>query len=125
MLRVLRPGGFLHLHFAGLGWSPHGAHMYRSVDIPYITVLFDRPTIDRYCQDRALPHAFPFCNYWSIEQFRALLLDGRIPARRVSYKETRNRYHLGLIAEYREQFRRAPSFESLLVDGVDAVYERR
>ena len=125
MLRVLRAGGLLHLHFAGLGWSPHGAHMYRSVDIPYITVLFERETIDRYCEERGLSHDFPFCNYWSIEQFRGLLSDPGLPARRLSYRETQNRYHLRLIEEYLPHFRRAPSFESLLVDGVDVVFERR
>jgi SAM-dependent methyltransferase len=124
MLRVLRPGGVLHLHFAGLGYSPHGAHMYRSVDVPYITVLFDRATIDRFCEERGLPHAFPWCNYVSVEQFRRLLLDPGIPARRRSYRETCNRYHVRLIEEYLAQFRRAPSFESLIVDAVDAVYER-
>src|SRR6202034_1843345 len=33
--RVLRPGGRFVLTFGPLGWSPHGAHMYKAVGVPH------------------------------------------------------------------------------------------
>jgi hypothetical protein len=42
------------------------------------------------------------------------------------YRETRNRWHTRLIAEFAGVFKRyAPSFESLLVDSVEVRFRRR
>jgi hypothetical protein len=43
----------------------------------------------------------------------------------VRYTEARNRFHTSLIAEYPAQCRRAPSFDSLLVDRVEALFQKQ
>ena len=48
MVRVLRPGGVAYIAFTSLRWSPHGAHLYKTVGIPYVTVLFDEADVAAY-----------------------------------------------------------------------------
>jgi len=124
LARVLKPGGRFLLSFTGLRWSPHGAHMYKVIGIPYITVLFDRATIDGYLAARGLPTEFPWVNEYGIEQFRAVL-HGHPEIAVLRYHEARNRWHTGLVRRYPAQFRRAPSYDSLLVDTVSALFEKR
>lgn len=123
--RVLRVGGHAYVHFAGLGWSPHGAHMYKTFGIPYITVLFARDTIDRYVEDQQLTHYFPWVNNWSIERYRALFERYEPTMERLSYRETMNRYHFSFLRSFMPHMRRAPSFDSLLVDQVEALFRKR
>jgi SAM-dependent methyltransferase len=122
--RILRPGGMFFLSFTGLRWSPHGAHMYKALGIPYVTVLFDRPTIDAYLEGRGEPTTFPWVNEFGIEQFRGVF-QSQPRMKTVRYTEARNRFHTSLIAEYPAQFRRAPSFDSLLVDRVEALFQKQ
>jgi SAM-dependent methyltransferase len=122
--RILRPGGMFFLSFTGLRWSPHGAHMYKVLGIPYVTVLFDRSTIDGYLRSRGQTTDFPWVNEFGIEQFRRVF-QSQPRMKTVRYTEARNRFHTSLIAEYPAQFRRAPSFDSLLVDRVEALFQKQ
>jgi SAM-dependent methyltransferase len=122
--RLLTFGGKFVLSFGPLGWSPHGAHMYKAVAVPYVTILCERPTIDAVVRAHSGEPAFPWVNMVGIEQFRTLFGSGTT-LRPISYRETVNRWHAGLIAEFAPHMRRAPSFESLLVEAIDAVFERR
>jgi SAM-dependent methyltransferase len=124
LARVIRPGGRCFVSFTGLRWSPQGAHMYKVIGIPYITVLFDRATIDAYLASRGRPTDFPWVNEYGIEQFRAVL-HGRPEMAVLRYHEARNRWHTPLVRRYPAQFRRAPSYDSLLVDTVTALFEKR
>lgn len=118
IVRVLRPGGIAHLAFAGLGWSPHGSHMYKQIGVPYLAALFDDATIQRYVSKHGLPGGFPWINMWPVERFRALWDEIRDRVDVLTYRETRNLYSLSIIRELLPHFRRAPSFESLLVDSI-------
>jgi SAM-dependent methyltransferase len=122
--RVLRPGGRCVLAFGPLGWSPHGAHMYKAVAVPYVTVLCERATIDAVVRAHGGdPTTFPWVNMIGIEEFRAIF--GSSPTLRPRhYREVLNRWHAGLVAEFAATMRRAPSYESLLVETIDAVFEK-
>jgi SAM-dependent methyltransferase len=124
LARVLRPGGRFVLSFGPLGWSPHGAHMYKAVAVPYVTVLCERPTIDAVVRAHGNEPAFPWVNMIGIDEYRGIF--GSSPTLRpISYRETVNRWHAGMVAEFAPHMRRAPSYESLLVEGIDAVFERK
>lgn len=123
--RVLRKGGHACIDFAGLGWSPEGAHMYKTFGIPYITALFTRKTIDEYVAAHQLSHYFPWVNNWPIERYRAMFERYEPSMERLSYRETRNRFHFPFLRRFMPHVRRAPSFDSLLVDHVEGVFRKR
>ena len=126
VVRVLRPGGIAYISFTGLRWSPHGAHMYKVINVPYITVLFEEADVLGYLRARGLPDRFPWVHEYSIERFREMFRAHAGTMDTLDYAETWNRWHTGLIAEYAGVFKaRAPSFESLLVDTVQARFRRR
>jgi SAM-dependent methyltransferase len=121
--RALRPGGRFVLSFGPLGWSPHGAHMYKAVAVPYVTVLCERPTIDAFVRAHGGDPTFPWVNMVGIEQFRTIVRN--TPSlRTIRYREAVNRWHAGLIAQFPALMRRAPSYASLLVENIDALFEK-
>jgi SAM-dependent methyltransferase len=125
IVRVLRPGGIAYISFTGLRWSPHGAHMYKVINVPYITVLFEEAEVLAYLREKGLPDRFPWVNEYSIERFRKVFRGHPSTLATLYYEETWNRWHSDLIAEYPAVFKaRAPSFESLLVDSVHARFKR-
>ena len=125
MVRVLKSGGHAYIDFAGLGWTYRGAHMYKSVGIPFITALFTRETIDRYVTEQGLPNDFPYVNDWPIERYRALFDRYAPTMERRSYRETKDRYHFPFLRRFMSHARRAPSFDSLLVDRVEGLFRKR
>jgi SAM-dependent methyltransferase len=125
IVRVLRPGGVAYISFTGLRWSPHGAHMYKVINVPYITVLFNEADVLAYLREKGLPDRFPWVNEYSIERFRKVFRGHASVLATLHYEETWNRWHTDLIAEYPGVFKaRAPSFDSLLVDSVHARFRR-
>jgi SAM-dependent methyltransferase len=126
IVRVLKPGGVAYISFTGLRWSPHGAHMYKVTNVPYITVLFDEADVLGYLRAHGLPDRFPWVNEYSIEHFREVFHGHAGALETVHYTETWNRWHTRLIAAHPGIFKaRAPSFDSLLVDSVHATFRRR
>jgi SAM-dependent methyltransferase len=126
IVRVLRPGGLAYISFTGLRWSPHGAHMYKVINIPYITILFDEADVLGYLREKGLTDTFPAVNEYSIDQFRAVFHADADAIEMLHYAETWNRWHVRMISAFPEVFKaRAPSFESLLVDSVHARFRRR
>jgi SAM-dependent methyltransferase len=124
--RVLRPGGVAYIRFTGLRWSPHGAHLYKMIGVPYVTVLFDEADVMAYLRGRGDTGYAPWVNACSIEQFRAAFRDQARAYGSWRYDESRNRWHTSLIAEYAGVFKgRAPSFDSLLADSVHVCGRKR
>lgn len=123
--RVLKKGGHAYIDFAGLGWTYRGGHMYKSIGIPFITALFTRETIDRYCIEHGLPYDFPYVNNWPIDRFRALFKRFEPVLELRSYRETKDRFHFPFLRRFMAHARRAPSFDSLLVDQVEALFRKR
>ncbi len=119
MTRVLRPGGAAFLSFSALRWSPFGAHLYKGIGIPYVTVLFDERSVDAYLRSKGHTSGAPWVNGYSIEQFRAAFKVQANCYTKWRYDERPNRWHAGVIAEHAGVFKgRAPSFDSLLMESV-------
>ncbi|NUQ20214.1 MAG: class I SAM-dependent methyltransferase [Gemmatimonadaceae bacterium] len=125
IVRVLKKGGYACIDFAGLGWTYRGAHMYKTFGIPFITALFTRETIDRYVAEHQLPHYFPSINNWPIERFREVFRKYEPQMERIRYSETKDRFHFRFIRRFMPHLRRAPSFDSLLVDQVEGLFRKR
>ena len=123
--RVLKRGGHAYIDFAGLGWTYRGAHMYKSIGIPFVTALFERETIDRYVAEQRLPGDFPYVNNWPIERYRAVFKRHEDRMERRFYRETRDRFQFPFLRRFMPHLRRAPSFDSLLVDQVEALFRKR
>ncbi len=70
--RVLKPGGAAVISFTGLRWSPHGAHLYKAIGVPYVTVLFDERDVTTYLRSKGHAVSAPWVNDYSIEQFRTM-----------------------------------------------------
>jgi SAM-dependent methyltransferase len=122
--RVLAPGGLFYLSTGSLGWSPHGAHLYDTIGVPYVAQLFDENTIQNYLTRHGLHAQRPWYNNWPIEQYRAGFAAQQAVFETLQYRESRNRYVVDLIAEFPAQFRRAPSFDSLLVEYIEALFRK-
>jgi ubiquinone/menaquinone biosynthesis C-methylase UbiE len=128
MTRVLRPGGAAVVSFSALGWSPFGAHLYKAIGVPYVTVLFDEQDVEAYLRSMGHMDGAPWVNRCSIEQFRAALNAQADSYTMWQYREKRNRWYAGVVAEHAPVFKgRAPSFDSLLVESVSvrAGWKRR
>ena len=126
IVRVLRPGGVAYVSFTGLRWSPHGGHWYKAIGVPYVTVLFDESDVRHYLRAQGRADHAPWVNEYSIERFREVFHSHESSLDTLHYAETWNRWHVRLIAAYPGVFRaRAPSFDSLLVDSVQARFRRR
>ena len=123
--RVLKKGGHAYIDFAGLGWTHRGAHMYKSVGIPFITALFTRETIDRYVTEQGLPNDFPHVNDWPVERFRVLFDRYSPTMERRFYRETKDRFRFPFLRRFMAHARRSPSFDSLLVDQVQGLFRKR
>ena len=124
--RVLRPGGMAYLSFTGLRWSPHGAHLYKTLGVPYVTILFDEADVRAYLRTCGRSDWSPWVNDYSIERFREVFRSHTDTMDTLHYSETWNRWHARVIAAYPDVFKaRAPSFESLLVDSILARFRRR
>jgi SAM-dependent methyltransferase len=117
--RVLKPGGTAFISFTGLRWSPHGAHRYKEIGVPYVTVLFEERDVTEYLRSKGHSAPAPWVNDYSIERFREAFGAQRGSYADWQYNEIRNRWHARLVAKYAPVFKgRAPSFDSLLTESV-------
>ncbi|MEP7027895.1 MAG: class I SAM-dependent methyltransferase [Candidatus Eisenbacteria bacterium] len=126
-IRVLRPGGRLHLEFGPLFLSPLGQHAYRSIRVPYCQCLFTPATMTAFAALRGLPAIdFDHVNRWPIARFRALWASQAASLERVRYRETLDLSHLALIRQYPSCFRsKSEAFEDFVVAQVSALFEKR
>ena len=91
-----------------------------------MTVLFEEADIGAFLRATGENDWAPWVNDYSIERFRDVFGAHADAVETLHYRETRNRWHASLIAEFAGVFKRhAPSFESLLVDSVEARFRRR
>ena len=117
--RVLRPGGVAAIPFTGLRWSPYGAHRYKEIGVPYVTVLFEEQDVTAYLRSTGHTAPAPWVNSYAIEQFRTAFAACAGSYTGWRYAETRNHWHARLIAEEAGVFKaRAPSLDSLFVESV-------
>lgn len=127
MLRVVRPGGAVHLDFGPLYFSPYGLHGYRTVSIPYASLLFRRHDLEAYQRERGLrPIPFDDLNRWPVTRFRELWRSVADRAAIVRCHEIKQVAGLDLIERHPDCFAtKAPTFDDLIVATIRITLRRR
>lgn len=126
-IRVVRPGGYIFLHFGPLYFAPMGLHAYRSINVPYCQCLFPPEVLVEFARDHALPPVeFDKVNGWSVESFRELWRTRSDSLRTVYYREWRTPTHLKLVRSYPSCFRtKTTCFDDLLVTSIKVLFQSR
>lgn len=120
LLRVVRPGGTIHLDFGPIYYAPKGLHAYDKFLVPYCQLLFAHETLDTYCRNHQLsPLKFRLhqeLNGWSIEQYRQLWQEARQQADITHYHEFPALKSLSVISRYPGYLKsKVSSFDNLLI----------
>lgn len=124
--RVLRPGGVVYASFGPLYHSPHGAHQWFSVDLPYVHMLFEGPVLDAFADERGLKRITRNLNYWSLAQYRRLFEDARAMGFEIVWKfEKRNVAFADLIIEHAATLkRRVGDFDELVIRSIEVLLRK-
>ncbi len=125
--RVLRPGGVVYASFGPLYHSPHGAHQWFSVDLPYVHMMFDPATLDAFADARGLKRITRNLNYWSLAQYRELFEDALAMGYEIVWKfEKRNIAFADLIMEHAPILkRRVGDFDELVIRSIEFLMRKR
>jgi SAM-dependent methyltransferase len=124
-IRVLRPGGYLHLEFGPLYMSPLGAHLYRQITVPYCHLLFSKEALQRFAGSVGLGVLkFEGVNGYTVENFRNLWARHADRLRVVRYYEIPNTSHVGLIQRHPTCFKSKTNlFDNLIVSNIVALFQ--
>ena len=126
-IRVLKKGGSLFLSFGPLYFSAFGAHAYRSIPIPYCTILFPPELINRYTSEKNLEQLdFDYNNGWSYEQYSDLWDRYSYTLKKVHYVEYLDLEHLNLIRTFPTCFKsKGVTFKSFLVSEIQILFRKK
>jgi SAM-dependent methyltransferase len=124
--RVLKPGGVLYASFGPLYHSPHGAHQFLSIDVPYCHLLF-RPAHLNAAADRLGRRRITRnLNYWSLAAFRRLFDAQAERFETISRFEKFNVTHVELVRQYPSCFRaKVEQFDELIVRSMEVLLRKR
>jgi SAM-dependent methyltransferase len=124
--RVLKPGGVLYASFGPLYHSPHGAHQFLSIDVPYCHLLFRPAHLNAAADVLDRPRITRNLNYWSLGAFR-LLFDAQAERfETVSRFEKFNVAHVDLVRQYPSCFRaKVELFDELIVRSMEVLLRKR
>jgi SAM-dependent methyltransferase len=125
-LRVVRPGGLIHLHFGPLYLSPFGLHVFHMLGVPYCHLLFPPAVLQEYVEAKGLGKIhFDSVNGWSVEGFRQLFGQHASDVDRLLYREEPTVSGAELIARYPSCFRsKTDCFDNLVVGNIEALFRR-
>jgi len=125
-IRVVRKGGYIFMTFGPLYYSPYGAHVYRSVPVPYCQLLFHKNLINDFVTQKGLrPIDFSDVNGWSLERYRELWGKYSHVVKRVRYDEKLNLSHLSLIRKYPSCFKsKSNYFENFIVSNISVLFQK-
>jgi SAM-dependent methyltransferase len=127
LIRVLRPGGYLHIDFGPLYMSPLGAHLYRQITIPYCQLLFPKEALQHFADNRGLG-VLDFgggVNGYTAEDFRNLWARHADQLRAVKYYEIPNTSHVDLIQRHPTCFKSKTNlFDNLIVSQIVALFQK-
>ena len=125
-IRVVKPGGYIYLFFGPLYMSPMGLHAYRSITVPYCQFLFPREILEDFVSVRDLGLInFAQVNEWSIEDYRNLWNRYADRLKKITYCESRNLSHLGLIMQYSSCFKsKTHYFDNLIVSTIGVLFKK-
>ena len=123
MVRVLKPGGYIHLQFNPLYCSPWGLHAYRMLRMPYPQFLFAESFLDKTLKDTGIwdlgekRTELQNLNGWKPSQFDALWRRDDVEV--CSCVWNRDEKHLNLVREYPKCFSgRGLTIEDLVCAGL-------
>lgn len=103
-VRVLKPGGYIYLHFGPLFNAPLGLHAYRSITVPYCQHLFDKKVLNEFIVNNGLNTIdYGQINGKTLGYFRSLFRNNK-QFRVVKYHEIPDARYLNLIMQYPECF---------------------
>lgn len=126
-IRVLRPGGYLHIDFGPLYMSPLGAHLYRQITVPYCQLLFPKEALQHFADDRRLG-VLDFggkVNGYTAEDFRNLWARHGDRLRAVKYYEIPTTSHVDLIQRHPTCFKSKTNlFDNLIVSQIVALFQK-
>jgi ubiquinone/menaquinone biosynthesis C-methylase UbiE len=125
-VRVVRKGGYIYLSFGPLYFSPLGAHLMESINVPYCHLLFPQSVIADFINRKGLPRVdFDCVNRFSIQDFRHLWREQAGRLKKVIYEENRNYWSLDMVEQYPSCFRsKTGDFESLLVSDIRVLFKK-
>jgi SAM-dependent methyltransferase len=125
-IRVVKKGGHIYLSFGPLYFSPLGAHLMASINVPYCHMLFPQPVIADFITSKGLlPVDFDCVNKFSLQDFRNLWKDNASRLKKVIYEENRNYWSLDMVKQYPSCFRSKTSdFESLIVSDIRVLFKK-
>lgn len=124
--RVLRPGGLLYASFGPLYNSPHGAHQFLSIDVPYCHLLFREEDCNAAAAARNLRPLTKNLNYWSLRDFRKLF-DRYSDRFETIYRfEKFNISFVDLVRQYPSCFRsKVDDFDELIVRSIEVLLRKK
>jgi SAM-dependent methyltransferase len=129
MIRVIRPGCFVHLSFGPPYASPWGLHAYRSMYMPYPQYLFSMDFIDRKLNEIGIHDlgakrvTLQPLNGWLIRQYDDVWRNSGCEI--VSHKHTTDFAQLSIIRAYPQCFRgRGLRFEDVVTSLIDVTLKK-
>jgi SAM-dependent methyltransferase len=124
--RVLKPGGMFYASFGPLYNSPHGAHQFLSIDVPYCHHLFREEDCNAAAAPRSLRPLTRNLNFWSLRDFRKLFADFSDRFETVHYFEKFNVTFVHLIRQYPSCFRsKVDDFDELIVRSIEVLFRKK
>ena len=124
--RVLKPGGLLYASFGPLYNSPHGAHQFLSIDVPYCHLLFREEDCNAAAENRGLRPLTKNLNYWSLRDFRKLFYRFTDRFETIYRLEKFNVSFIDLIRQFPTCFRsKVNNFDELIVRSIEVLLRKR
>jgi len=120
--RLLAPGGRFYASFGPLYHSPHGAHQWMSVDVPYAHLLFDAELLDATAARVGQRPMVKELNCWSLAKWRSLVAHMGTKLKLEVAIEKYNTAHTQLVSLFPAQFkRRVTHFDELIVRSIEVM----
>jgi 2-polyprenyl-3-methyl-5-hydroxy-6-metoxy-1,4-benzoquinol methylase len=121
-VRLLAPGGTFYANFGPLYNSPHGAHQWASVDIPYAHLLFDADLLEKAAHTVGQRPMVKELNRWSLARWRNWTNQARSKLNVTVAIEKFNIAHVGLVTRFPDFIKREIThFDELVVRSIEIM----
>jgi ubiquinone/menaquinone biosynthesis C-methylase UbiE len=125
-LRVVKKGGYIYLSFGPLYFSPLGAHLMASINVPYCHLLFPQEVIADFITKKGLPAVhFDSVNKLPLQDFQNLWRENAGRLKKLIYEENRNYWSLDMVNQFPSCFRsKTSNFDDLLVSDIRVLFKK-
>jgi SAM-dependent methyltransferase len=130
LLRVCKPGGFIHLDFNPVYASPWGLHAYRTMHMPYSQFLFSPDFIDKKLKELSIYDlgkkrtTLQPLNKWRLAQFNELWQQSNCNIIDLHYSEDLS--FIDIIAQFPDAFRGLNlTFEDVTTPGICVTLKKQ